>query len=317
MTTTTMPSDVEAYISAVRAALADLPTAERDDLLAEVEASLVESMGEASGPIAARLGRPEDFAAELRSAAGLHEVEGPPPTTSQLALLLRRAADWLTDDRRIFGVRAVATQLAPLWWAVRGYVAVAFLALVATTDWSTFYPLVPRLAGSAKIGALVILLAIAASLWLGLRTRRNAATSWPLIGLNAALVLACLPLFAEIDDRQRSLVTLAADYAPTTEVVSGLARDGRPILNVYPYTRNGELLQDVLLYDSFGLPLDVLDGTDPFRRYLETPQGVRLLNSFPIRYVDPQTKVVTRPDAAPPVELPEIVTPAITSATPR
>jgi hypothetical protein len=314
MTTASIPSDVERYLEAVRAALADLPTVERDDLIAEVEASLLESAEDEIGPIEARLGPPEAFAAELRAAAGLHEAEEPAPTTSQLAVLLRRVADWLTDDRRLSAARDVATQLAPVWWVLRGYIAGAFLAFAATTDWSTFYPFVPRLAGSAKIGAFAILLAIAASVWLGLRTRRRSATSWPMVVLNGLLVVACLPLFAAVDERQRSLVTLAADYAPTAQAVSGLAIDGRPILNVYPYTREGELLQDVLLYDNFGVPLDVLDDADPFRRYLETHDGARLLNSFPIRYVDPQTKVVTRPDAAPPVQLPEVVTPKIEDA---
>jgi hypothetical protein len=68
--TTALPPDVDAYLAAVRAALTDLPAAERDDLVAEVEASLLDAASE-GGPIAARLGPPEEFAAELRSAAGL------------------------------------------------------------------------------------------------------------------------------------------------------------------------------------------------------------------------------------------------------
>jgi uncharacterized membrane protein len=62
---TAATADVAAYLAAVRSSLRDLPEAERDDLVAEVEASLVESAGE-GGSIAARLGPPEEFAAELR-----------------------------------------------------------------------------------------------------------------------------------------------------------------------------------------------------------------------------------------------------------
>ncbi len=40
---TAPPPEVAAYLAAVREALADLPAAERDDLVAEVEASLVEA----------------------------------------------------------------------------------------------------------------------------------------------------------------------------------------------------------------------------------------------------------------------------------
>ena len=69
-----VPSDVETYLARVRAALADVPADERDDLLAEVEASLHETASESGGSVAAQLGPPEDFAAELRSAAGLNDV---------------------------------------------------------------------------------------------------------------------------------------------------------------------------------------------------------------------------------------------------
>ena len=48
--------EVVAYLAAVRAALADLPAEERDDLLTDVRASLVEAAAESGGNIAARLG---------------------------------------------------------------------------------------------------------------------------------------------------------------------------------------------------------------------------------------------------------------------
>jgi len=48
---TVVPPEVEAYLTALREALDDLPTAERDDLLAEVEVSLVEAASEGESPI--------------------------------------------------------------------------------------------------------------------------------------------------------------------------------------------------------------------------------------------------------------------------
>ena len=56
-----VPSEVETYLARVRAALADVPPDERDDLLAEVEASLHESASETGGSVAAQLGPPEDL----------------------------------------------------------------------------------------------------------------------------------------------------------------------------------------------------------------------------------------------------------------
>ena len=70
-------AEIEAYLAAVRASLSDIAEDERADLLAEVEASLVEAAGEGDRPIAS-LGPPEEFAAELRASAGLGEPTGAP-----------------------------------------------------------------------------------------------------------------------------------------------------------------------------------------------------------------------------------------------
>jgi hypothetical protein len=47
---TAVPPEVGRFLAAVRAALADLPEAERDDLLPEVEASLTEAAADTGGP---------------------------------------------------------------------------------------------------------------------------------------------------------------------------------------------------------------------------------------------------------------------------
>ena len=48
-TTTGLPPDVESYLAEVRDALRDLPADERDDLLAEVEVSLLDAAAEGGG----------------------------------------------------------------------------------------------------------------------------------------------------------------------------------------------------------------------------------------------------------------------------
>ena len=106
----TVPREVDEYLAAVRDALADLPAAERDDLLVEVEASLADAAAESGGALAARLGEPAAFAAELRSAAGLHEAprpERPPSAAGQRALAL--VARFLGDPR----VAAVVSMARP------------------------------------------------------------------------------------------------------------------------------------------------------------------------------------------------------------
>jgi uncharacterized membrane protein len=64
-----LPANVSAYLAQLRAELEDLAADERDDLLAEVEASLLESAGDE--PLAAQFGPPAAFAADLRASAGL------------------------------------------------------------------------------------------------------------------------------------------------------------------------------------------------------------------------------------------------------
>jgi len=66
-TATGLPASVAAYLAALRAELSDLAPEERDDLLAEVEPSLLEAAAGGDEPIAGRLGAPADFAADLRA----------------------------------------------------------------------------------------------------------------------------------------------------------------------------------------------------------------------------------------------------------
>lgn len=86
---------VRTFMAGVRAALADLPAAEADDILDDVRSHIDELTGEL-GPdadeeaVVARLGSPESYAAELRAAAGYPPVPEPEPSTPDPAE--RRAA---------------------------------------------------------------------------------------------------------------------------------------------------------------------------------------------------------------------------------
>jgi hypothetical protein len=296
--TTDARPEVANYLTAVRETLSDLPPAERDDLLAEVESSLQEA-AEEGGRLHARLGSPEEFALELRSAAGLHERAS---STRRAAIV--RAVERFTGHPRLAAARRVATQLAPIWWLARAYLVVAGVAAVTHSGWSTRFPAVPRF-GSAQAGIAAILVAAAASVALGLRARdirlRRGA-----IALNVVCLVLALPV---VDHLGRgtlpppTIVTVTAPYA-----VPGLLYNGRPLHNIYPYTLRGKLLHDVLLYDEFGNPIDVGAGvTDPNRRILTTSTNTQVLNAFPIRYYDPATIRVSHPNAGPTVTVPRIV----------
>ena len=68
--------DVASYAAAVRAALGHLPDDERESLLEDLENHLAEVASESDLLLSDRLGKPEDYAAELRSAyrAGSNSV---------------------------------------------------------------------------------------------------------------------------------------------------------------------------------------------------------------------------------------------------
>src|SRR5205823_2235175 len=83
----------------------------------------------------------------------------------------------------------------------------------------------------------------------------------------------------------------------------GLAYNGVPVDNIYPFSRRGTLLHDVFLFTGAGAPLNVSTvASDPNRRVPVTKNGRRVFNAFPVRYYEPGTKVVRHPDAAPRVQ---------------
>lgn len=293
--TTLERPDMAAYLDAVRAKLADLPAEERDDLVADVEASLLES-GE---PPALS---PEEFAAELREAAGLSSQSSVAASAPSALDALR---EWLSSERVASWWRT-AHELAPIWWVARAFVAVAVVDAVSdgfplgsgsvSFDWSIFF----------------LLVAAAISVWFGLRGRRGLGPDRPRLGLvvNVALALAVLPVAAvTIDKLSYGGYSDAAYYY---EPMDGLALNGTPIANLYPYSRDGEPLFDVLLYDENGTPIDIVSGSeDTSRRTLTAADGSRFFNSFPIRYFEPGTTTVAQPTLGPQVEVPEIVTPPL------
>jgi len=296
------PAEVEAYLAAVRATLSDLPPAERDDLLAEVESSLREAADD-TGSIGARLGSPEEFAAELRSAAGLHESS---VTTSQPTI--KETIERLLAHPRVAAARRIALELAPVWWVARGYVVVVGIAALAHSGWSTRYPVVPRL-GSAEIGAAVIVFASVASVVVGLRMRHAGGGSYrAAVAANALCVALAIPVVDHLGNS--ALQSTAYISIPTAYVQPGLVNNGAPVLNIYPYSLDGKLLHDVLLYDGAGKAIDI--GGNPSvpdrdRRVLRTTGNGLLYNAFPIRYYEPGTVRVAHPNASPPIKTPTVL----------
>jgi HAAS domain-containing protein len=308
-TTLGLPPNAAEYLEALRAELADLAPEERDDLLSEVEPSLLDAAADSDEPLAARLGPPAHFAADLRASAGLPAAAPKPPERAGFGSALRE----LAAHRHLARTLAVLRELAPVWWIVRAYVAVEMLAIAIgegaeRSAQITRYPELPRI-GGAGLGLLVLALALAASIAAGIAARRQ-PDRWrrTRIAANVLLVVLAFPVAAELKesaDVRASTPTVVVDPAP----VSGLAYEGNPINNVYAYDRNGKLLHDVRLYDSFGTPLDIgANAPDENRRPVRDASGGELFNAFPIRYFEPGTQRVAKPNAGAPVSPPRITT---------
>ena len=314
MTTIALTPEAEAFLARVRDELADLPPDERDELLEDIESHLAEISEEGGLSLSARLGSAEEFALELRHSAGLPpRAEGAAPSRLDDARVrLERVL------RRGEALRA-HLNAALVWWLARGWLLAVAAAVVIgglgnTSAWGHTHVWLPH-PGLRAYGAFMALAAlVVASLWLGQRAAAGKGVRLDRLA-SAVAVLAILPAAWHLDspprDHYYSYTTIS--QAPP----AGLFENGSEVLNIFPYTRDGKPLNDVLLYLPDGQPLSIgAQNVDPNRRYLVNQRGQRLYNSFPARYFDPGTTRVTRPNAGPHVHIPNILTPPLKTTQP-
>lgn len=208
MTTTGTP-DADAYLTRVRAALADLPPEELDDLLEDLGWHFAELSAETGGPLEARLGTPEDYAAELRASAGLpaRPAAGKSSAPLHLRLVTMFGATPVGRQLRGFGSSdsaAFLRSLQPSWWVLRGYLAVVLLTEILrelsfidgkylTTEIDVF----PTL-GNESLGLLAVLGMASLSVKVGRGPRGPWARLSATLALNAVLILLGLMLLFQI-----------------------------------------------------------------------------------------------------------------------
>ncbi|EWT02108.1 hypothetical protein N865_07280 [Intrasporangium oryzae NRRL B-24470] len=265
MIASTPRDDVRGYVARVRVALGDLPADDVDELTQGMEADLAELVAESGGRVRDRLGTPEAYAAELRSAAGL-----PPRVVASASTgigdLVRRLRDrW--DDR----VRRWAwlADLVPVWWVFRGIIgawAVAGLLGRDPHSWLMWF------AGAA----ISFWLGRAGRAWTG--PRRRLATT-----LNVVTVLVTLLVVvpSELTHSGPDWSSGEVVYSPPTP---GLAYDGFPVTGYFVYDAQGRPVPNARVFDQDGHPLP--------------PQGANTNV-----YIPPAT-IAPLPDAPGPAEAP-------------
>ncbi|GAA3200295.1 HAAS signaling domain-containing protein [Actinocorallia longicatena] len=239
---------VTEYAAAVRAALADVPAADRAELLEDLEEHLAEIDAESGESLEARLGPPERYAAELRAAYTDVAVEKPRVTAWALFDRTEAGIAEFFEQRvpEHPGVRAALRDARPMWWLLRGYLtAYVFWAIIAGEDRG---PL-PDDPGEF----LCVLLFAGASVWLGQRARSGSPRRRPI-----ALVTALFSAFAIWAGLVfLSTVDLAggASYYPQSYAEDPVESRFGGTINIYPF-KDGKPLTDVQLYDQDGNPVN-------------------------------------------------------------
>ncbi|MEH1097655.1 HAAS signaling domain-containing protein [Micromonospora sp. CPCC 205561] len=249
---TVMGQEIADYAARVRAALADLPPAERDELTEDLPEHLAEVAAETGGTLVERLGEPEAYAAELRAAARVGAVAG----GRRLDRRLGAAADRLRARAHRWDVQlgpplgyATASEflrlLRPAWWVLRGYLAAMLVTVVTTGD---TFGVLPELNGSTLAGLVLLAGSVLASIWLGHHTPGLTRPKRRVLNVGTAvLVIFGLVGLADMNDRVGG-----GDFGYEQTSV-----DGRydHIRDVFVYDREGRLVENARLFDQNGDPI--------------------------------------------------------------
>lgn len=298
------------YLDRVRLALGDLPAADRDDLLEDLQGHLEELRAEdPSLDLLRRLGDPTEYALELRLAAGLPQGEHPlvrPTVGERLAGGRAAAAARVRTLPLGAATLDLLIQLRPAWWLVRAYGAVVVLEGVRRRldrGSGSFDTLLPSVARSRELGLVALIVLGAASVAVG-RRRLTGTARVMLVLANVVLAVATV-----------AHVHSASQYRPYERISQQLCcgelygPHGDPITNLYGYDENGTLIPRVQLFDQNGQPINLTGNAAP-----DSPIEV-LHNVFPQLTFDEQYG----PDGTPtfaPQAAPSIAAPRLPSAAP-
>ncbi|MFD5828158.1 DUF1700 domain-containing protein [Lentzea sp. NPDC060358] len=345
---------VEHYLAGMRAALDDLPPHEVSEIMEDVEAHVAELSTELGDgeTVEQRLGSPEQYARELRQAAGYPPRSERLPVTAKKQVLTRpRVAAWgLAAATGITLLAGVAALREPAVLLLPAVILVLSLALVNDRGPAQReimeLPETVRLqkwltpeAGTPADRAIAYLKSLQPAWWLARAV---------LLGLGAVLLagrdilgflvigaVAVLSVFAgprAKSDRRWLWFSLPASALAVgllfsvIDVTAGqlgynASRSSYPAPivetyeNIYAYDENGKLLTNVLLYDQDGQPINAPRQYNGCRS--DDPEPVIPANRYPrpkIDYENGSCYTVAPSVSAPSSALPSSVPPS--SATP-
>lgn len=267
MSTTTIDARIRGYAQAVRLHLADLGPDVVDELTDGLEADLADAVADRSAGIAdadgdaptldlaAVFGTASDYAAELRSAAGLPEAGDPARARGLQARARRLRTEWLrvceplTSSATWARLRDFALSLRPAGWVARGWILAALLdAAVRDDGW---HSLVPR----HEVALFWYLVAVVISVQWG----RGKWMPWRWVKVltlvaTVAAFLGILPMA----DATTSMMRAARQPSPAAQLgvgSHGVIVDGERVQNIFPFDAEGRPLENVQLFDERGRPI--------------------------------------------------------------
>ncbi|MGC4786623.1 HAAS signaling domain-containing protein [Micromonospora sp. DT178] len=293
---TVTEQEIADYAARVRAALADLPPAHRDELTEDLPEHLAEVAAEADGSLVDRLGEPEAYAAELRAAAGVGAATTGGRRNRRLGVAVdrfrARAHRWDVQLGPPLGY-ATASEflrlLRPAWWVLRGYLAAMLVTVVTTGD---TFGVLPELNGSLLAGLVLLAGSVLASIWLGHHTPGLTRPKRRMLHAGTAvLVFFGLIGLADVNGRVGS-----GDLG-----YEQISIDDRydHIRDVFVYDREGRLVEDVRLFDQNGDPIRLGHPMCP------NPPDLNLANALlrPYPYCPQQAPFAPRAPIGPPPSL--------------
>lgn len=241
--TITLPTTdaVRAFADAVRRELADLEPEVVEELTDGLEADLADKLEDG-----AELGDPSDYARELREAAGVAPAPRPSIADNVRENLaeLRARLEPLMERPAVARVVAFLVSLRPVWWVLRAWLIFALFTSsnalgVPENGWHWL----------ALLALTIVSVQWGRGRWLPGKWGRA------LVVAVSVLAVISAPVALSVLDYR-----LNSGWADTAEpaVPDGLLLDGTQITNVFAYGPDGELLEQVRLYDQDGNPLDVL-----------------------------------------------------------
>ncbi|MEV6598056.1 hypothetical protein AB0M36_14415 [Actinoplanes sp. NPDC051346] len=257
----TAQDEITAYVFAVRAALGDLPEAQRDELLEDLTEHLTEVMADGEGSLTDRLGSPEAYAADLRGATPFVGGFPDPPGRAHVFGDLKDQITPALRDHVLPPLRTADTRLGkvvgyerlsdflrllrPAWWVLRGYLLAMVIAVIVDNSGQPL-GLLPRVGNSVLVALFLLATAVFASVWFGRRAPRLPQWSrLSLYGGTAILVLVAMAGFFEVDSAARDSYYSDVDY---DNPYSG-------VQDVFVYDEQGRLVTNARLFDQNGQPI--------------------------------------------------------------